>query len=215
MDERATGIILRTRPLTETSLIVNWLTPEFGRISTVAKGALRQKSNFRGKLDLFYLADFSFQRSRRSDLHNLREVNLLETNTALRGDLTFLQQVSYCAKLVEQTTEVETPITEIYTLMCEFVVSVSLHAAQPLMIFAFEIKLLQLLGMEPNYTEAKLSAGSRQILQRAMNSDWTSLSRLKLSAPQVHEISQFLHGFIVYHCSHIPSGRPGALLIGN
>ena len=34
-------MILRTRPLTETSLIVHWLTRDFGRISTVAKGARR------------------------------------------------------------------------------------------------------------------------------------------------------------------------------
>ena len=36
--ERAHGLILRTRPFTETSLIVNWLTPDFGRIrSTLRK----------------------------------------------------------------------------------------------------------------------------------------------------------------------------------
>ena len=39
MDERARGLVLRVYPLTETSLIVNWLTEEFGRLSTVAKGA--------------------------------------------------------------------------------------------------------------------------------------------------------------------------------
>ena len=80
MDERSIGVILRVRPLTETSLIVHWLTPDLGRVATVAKGARRPKSPFRGKLDLFYEADFSFQRSRRSELHNLREVVLRETH---------------------------------------------------------------------------------------------------------------------------------------
>ena len=78
MIQSATGMILRTRPLTETSLILHWLTPDFGRIATVAKGARRPKSPFLGKLDVFYLADFSFSRSRRSDLHALREVSLRE-----------------------------------------------------------------------------------------------------------------------------------------
>ena len=36
MIQSATGLILRTLPLTETSLIVRWLTPDFGRIATVA-----------------------------------------------------------------------------------------------------------------------------------------------------------------------------------
>src|SRR3954468_17723898 len=105
MEERSTGIILRTRPLTETSLIVHWLTPDVGRIATVAQGARRPKSPFRGKLDLFYEADFSFARSRKSELHNLREVVLSDTHGALRENLGWLQQASYFTALVEQTTE--------------------------------------------------------------------------------------------------------------
>ena len=38
MIESTTGIILRTRPLTETSLIVHWLTPDFGRIADRGQG---------------------------------------------------------------------------------------------------------------------------------------------------------------------------------
>ena len=81
--ERATGIVLRTRLLTETSLIVHWLTAEQGRLATVAKGALRPKSPLRGKLDLFYVAEFTFQRSRRSTLHTLREVALRDTQPVI------------------------------------------------------------------------------------------------------------------------------------
>src|SRR5712671_3922902 len=120
MDERAQGLVLRLYPLTETSLIVRWLTPELGRISTVAKGARRPKSPFRGKLDLFYLADFSFSRSRRSELHNLREVSLKETHSFLRKELGYLQQAAYCATLIEQATEAETPLNSIFELMRDF-----------------------------------------------------------------------------------------------
>ncbi len=81
------GIILRVRPLTESSLIVCWLTAEHGRISTVAKGARRPKSPFRGKLDLFYAAVFTFRRSRRSELHYLAEVALQDTHPVLRREL--------------------------------------------------------------------------------------------------------------------------------
>src|SRR6266545_4502888 len=110
MDEKTLGLILRTRPLTETSLIVHWLTPELGRIATVAKGARRPKSPFRGKLDLFYEAEFSFSRSKRSELHNLREVMLRDTHSVLREDMARLQQASYASTLIEQTTETETPL---------------------------------------------------------------------------------------------------------
>ncbi|MEY4918691.1 MAG: repair protein RecO, partial [Verrucomicrobiota bacterium] len=104
MIESAHGIILRTRLLTETSLIVNWLTPDLGRVATVAKGARRSKSPFAGKLDLFYTADFSFSRSRSSELHNLREVKLHQTHGVIRQDMAKLQQAAYATAFIEQAT---------------------------------------------------------------------------------------------------------------
>src|ERR1035438_6311592 len=120
MTESATGLILRARPLTETSLIVHWLTPDLGRVATVAKGARRPKSPFAGKLDLFYAADFSFSRSRSSELHTLREVKLLETHGAIRVDLLKLQQAGYAAAFIEQATETATPLPEIFQLIRGF-----------------------------------------------------------------------------------------------
>lgn len=211
MDERTTGIILRTRPLTETSLIVHWLTADLGRVATVAKGARRPKSPFRGKLDLFYRAEFSFARSARSDLHNLREVKLLETHPALRGDIGYLQQAAYCAALVEQTTETETPLPEIYELVSTFMMHLTSRTPQPLTVFALEMKLLSCLGLEPDFADVKLTSGARMLLQRCSELNWTELGTLKLSDAQANEMKQFLHGFLIYHLERIPSGRNAAL----
>src|SRR5271170_6250508 len=136
MTESATGLILRTRPLTETSVIIHWLTPAFGRIVTVAKGARRAKSPFLGKLDLFYLADFSFRRSRRSDLHTLREVSLRETHGAIRRDIFKLRHAAYATIFVEQATETETPLPTVYELLREFLNSLCKQKAAPQLIFA-------------------------------------------------------------------------------
>ncbi|PYJ06256.1 MAG: DNA repair protein RecO, partial [Verrucomicrobia bacterium] len=163
MDERDCGLILRLFPLTESSLIVHWLTPTLGRIATVAKGARRPKSPFRGKLDLFYLADMSLIRSRRSDLHTLREVSLRETHSALRHDLAYLRQASYCAALVELTTETETPLPAIFDLMRCFLEALPKGPAQPQTLFAFELKLLAELGLKPDLEKGKLAPGTRQL----------------------------------------------------
>src|SRR5258708_6205075 len=146
MIESATGLILRTRRLTETSLIVHWLTPNLGRLATVAKGALRPKSPFRGKLDLFFLADFSFLRSRRSELHTLREVSIRESHPAIRRELGRVQQASYAAALVEQVTESETPLPEIFELVRELFQALTETSPESHLVFAFELKLLEELG---------------------------------------------------------------------
>ena len=82
--ERSEGLILRLRPLGDTSLIVHWLTPDHGRLATVAKGARGPKSSFRGRLDWCFEAEFSFRRNPRGDLHALGEVVVRNTHTPLR-----------------------------------------------------------------------------------------------------------------------------------
>jgi DNA repair protein RecO (recombination protein O) len=207
MHERTTGLILRTRPLTETSLIVNWLTRNFGRVATVAKGARRAKSPFRGKLDLFYVADLTFVRSRRSQLHILSEISLQETHSVLRKELAYLQQATYCGALIEQTTEIDTPLPFVFELMVGLLEYLPKQPPQSQTIFAFEVKLLSLLGLKPDFRKTKLSTGAEQILEKFMEMDWQKLSRLKLTEAQGTEIRQFLHGFLIYHLGRIPKGR--------
>ena len=211
MIESATGLVLRTRRLTETSLIVHWLTPNLGRLATVAKGAFRPKSPFRGKLDLFYLADFSFARSRRSELHTLREVSIRETHPAIRRELDRVQQASYAAALVEQVTEPDTPLPEIFELVQGFFNVLAETTPHSHFVFAFELKLLDELGLEPDLSKSHLTPGAREIVKMLSGQDWNSISKLKTSAAQANELSQFLHGFLVFHLGKIPAGRFAAV----
>lgn len=211
MVESATGLILRIRPLTETSLIVHWLTREFGRLATVAKGARRPKSPFLGKLDLFYLLDFSFARSRRSELHTLREVGLRETQSVLRRELGLLRQAAYCAALVEQTTETETPLPGMFELLSGLLHHLPAAGIREQTILAFELKLLNELGMQPDSEEARLSDGSKRLLAVLRDKDWTALTQLRLSPAQVAELRNFLHGFLIFHLDRIPGGRDSAI----
>jgi DNA repair protein RecO (recombination protein O) len=211
MIETAAGLVLRTRLLTETSLIIHWLTPNFGRLATVAKGARRPKSPFRGKLDLFYLADFSFSRSRRSELHTLREVSLRETHSALRENLDLLQQAAYCATLVEQATETDTPLRHVFALMSGLLSHLLSHPHQTATVFAFELKLLTDLGLKPDLDQSRLNPGTAQLMKTLTENDWPVVGRLRPTELQTAELANFLHGFLIYHLGKIPKGREAAL----
>ena len=211
MIESTCGIILRVRRLTETSLIIHWLTPDCGRLATVAKGACRPKSPFAGKLDLFYAVDFSFSRSRRSELHILREASLREIHLAIREDPLKLQQAGYAAAFLEQATETETPLPEIFELTRAFLKHLCATGPRPQNICALELKLLRELGLEPDFAEPRLSPATRKIVQLLLDGDWGAGARLQLSAAQARELGQFLHGFLVFHLGRLPRGRAAAL----
>ena len=215
MIENTAGLVLRTRPLTETSLIIHWLTPGLGRLATVGKGARRPKSPFRGKLDLFYLADFSFSRSRRSELHTLREVSLRETHRGLREDLGRLQQAAYGAALVEQATETETPLPHVFDLMLGLLQHLLARPHQPQTAFAFELKLLTELGLKPDLDKSRLNPGTKRLVQALGENDWPVVARLKTTSAQEAELAHFLQGFLIYHLGRIPKGRNAALQHGH
>ena len=177
----------------------------------MAKGARRPKSPFAGKLDLFYAADFSFSRSRRSELHTLREVKLCETHGAIRQDMMKLQQAGYAAAFIEQATETDTPLPEIFQLMRGFLKYLCEQAPQPQNIFSLELKLLRELGLEPDPKETRLTPGAKKIVQMLAESNWTKNSQLKLSNAQSGEIRQFLHGFLIFHLGKLPRGRAAAV----
>jgi len=211
MIESSNGIILRVRPLTETSLIVHWLTPDFGRIAMVARGARRPRSPFAGNLDLFYQSDFSFSRSRKSDLHILREVNPGQTRKELRQDMVKLRQAAYAVGFVEQTTETDTPLPAVFELISEFLDCLCRQKPTPANVFAIELKLLRELGLGPDLENVQLTTGTKQIVRTLTQKGLAMASRLKLADAQNAELRRFLHGFLIFHLGKLPKGRAAAL----
>lgn len=211
MDESADGIILRIRPLTETSLIVHWLTSEHGRLATVAKGARRPRSAFRGKLDLFFEADLTFARSRRSELHNLREIGLRALHPDLRKSLHKIEQLSYFTTLIEQTTETDTPIPETHHLFSSALHHLENHPPRPRLVFAVELRHLSDLGLTPNLNDSRLSAPARELVNALLTVEWSKIPELQATGPIVREIQQFLHGHLSHHLDRPPKSRNAAL----
>lgn len=115
--EKTQGILIRRYRLTESSLIVHWCSPDLGLIKTVAKGALRPKSCFAGRLDLFFGAELEFVRSRSTDLHILRELAVTAPRLGLRSSYLQTLAAAYFVQLLELVAEKDTPIPEIHDLL--------------------------------------------------------------------------------------------------
>lgn len=211
MDEKASGIIVRVRPLTESSLVVSWLTPGCGRMATVAKGARRSKSPFQGRLDLFHSGEFRFVRSRRSELHTLREVDSTPPPAVLRRDYRRLAQVSYAVQLIEAFTETETPLPDLFGLFQRFLDHVGRQPCRARSIYAFELKLLADQGLAPDSSSGHLGPAAFALAESLTDNSWEDLALLEPEAAAVRQLARFLNGFLHQQLGRIPTGRPAAL----
>jgi DNA repair protein RecO (recombination protein O) len=115
--ESTEAILIRKRKFSDTSLIVSWCTESLGCVQTIAKGARRPKSAFAGKLDLFFEAEISIVRSRKSDLHTLTEVVLKNPFPGIRSNYLRTQTAAYFVELIEISTERDHREPELFGLL--------------------------------------------------------------------------------------------------
>ena len=127
---------------------MHWCSPELGLIKTVAKGALRPKSPFAGKLDLFFDAEIEFVRTRgKSDLHILKELEVIEPRFGLRGSYLQTLAASYYVQLLELVAEKDTPIPEIHNLLERALDHVANERPRMRSVTYFEKELVEHLGI--------------------------------------------------------------------
>ena len=154
------GTLIRRTPLTESSLIVTWCTAGHGIIRAVAKGARRPKSPFAGKLDLFYETEFEIARSRKSDLHVLRELVVTAPRLGLRDSYAQTLGASYFVQLLDLVAEPETPIAPLHDLLGRALDYLERNRPDRRGVLHFETELARNLGvLDPDRAAAETLAG--------------------------------------------------------
>ncbi len=141
------AILIRATRLTDTSLIVTWFTEEEGLVKTVAKGALRPKSVFAGKLDLFFSAEISVVRARKGELHILREVSVSDWRQGLRRDYPTTLMAGYFCQLVGAAVEPGDCDPAMFALLKKALDYLDGEAAGTRVMLRFEKRLAEILGI--------------------------------------------------------------------
>lgn len=157
--ENTPAILLRKTKLSDTSLILTWLTLAHGKLKTVAKGARQPKSRFAGRLDLFFTCEISFARSRKSELHTLREAELTDPHEGLRHDYERVALAAYFVELIELVTEPEHAVADLYDLLQRALRYLNDNAANLRALEHFERQLVRLLGIQHPEVSAAVAIG--------------------------------------------------------
>ncbi|MCS1410476.1 MAG: DNA repair protein RecO [Verrucomicrobia subdivision 3 bacterium] len=207
LEGRTNGYIIRTFRLTDTSLIVEWLTDSKGRISTVARGALREKSALSGKLDLLFFASITFRQSLNSDLYTLKEVELKTTPQSIRCSVAGLNQVAYFVDLVRRTTEQNTPTPEIFDLFQRSLNLAEQGQQGPAFTLWFEWQLLAILGLQPARDVIQLTEADRRVLAQWEQSPNDFPMADQLSQQQTNNIACLLTESWIREIGRCPKKR--------
>lgn len=155
MLEKTNGIVLRIIPFTNTSQIVTLLSEEGNKMSFICKEACRPKSVFRGQYDFFYTCEFVYQYKPTRSMYFAKEVYPFDMRPYFRTNWRASHYASWLSALVNATSIAGTP--SLYRLLAESLDLLNSPSYPDVAILArFELKLLQQLGLLPNF---ELSCG--------------------------------------------------------
>ena len=164
---RTTAVCLDIRPWSRTSHIVVWLTP-MGKVTTVVKGAQRPKSAFLGQYDLNYTCEILYYARAHAELHALKECWIVNLREKLRANYRALVLAGYFRELVQRLVPQGPEAAAWYEVLGEGLGGLEgLEGLEGLAgMLAFELKVLHLLGLDPE-VEAENGAfflrGERQL----------------------------------------------------
>jgi DNA repair protein RecO (recombination protein O) len=112
--EKTEGLVIRQADFSETSRVVTFFTRDFGKVSTIAKGARRLKGPFEAALDLLTVCRIVFLRKSSASLDILTEAQLVSRFKPHGRDLVSLYGGYLVAELLSSLTEEYDPHPELY-----------------------------------------------------------------------------------------------------
>lgn len=117
MLKRTEGIVLRSRPLGEADLILEYLTRDFGIQSAFAKSPRKIKSRFGGSLEPFTHARVAFLGKEEARLPKLTQSDIIRPFQSLREDVKIFYLASELAEITLKLLPEKEPNEKIFNLM--------------------------------------------------------------------------------------------------
>ena len=147
MLENTEAIVLQSRKYSETSKIAVLYTKEFGKISVIAKGAMRKKSKFGSALDPLSYTDILFYKKPNRSLHLLSNSELNEPLRKIHKSMDHMASGLMILEILSRTQSENDPSSEIFELTLASLKELNLLKSNPQNLFlTFTLNLLKFMG---------------------------------------------------------------------
>jgi DNA repair protein RecO (recombination protein O) len=155
------AIVLRTRPFGESDRIVSFLTANFGKVTGIAKGAMRSRKRFVNSLEPFALINLSFQDTSQSNLVFILTAELVLGYRQLASSLECISHAAYLVEITEGLIGEREENIAIYQHLKDGLGYLEQHGTSLRFLTSFELKLLRLVGYQPVWENCKRCGDDR------------------------------------------------------
>lgn len=145
------AIVLRHSDFGEADRLLTVYTPYLGKLRLLAKGIRKPASRKAGHLDLFMRTQLLVARGRNLDI--VTQAQTIEPYLALRQELWRMSHAYYVGELVDSFGEEQAENPPLYALLCDVLGWICTSADLALTMRFFEIRLLGLVGYQPQLFE--------------------------------------------------------------
>jgi DNA repair protein RecO (recombination protein O) len=157
------GIVLRSYPFGEADRVVVLLSPNNGKIRTVAKGVRKTKSRFGGRLEPFTHVDLILYEGR--NLYTITQVAVLEPFPRLRSDLDAVIAAGTMVEAADAVAQEGESAIRLFLLLQRGLKSLESGVRGSDLITSFLLKLAEVVGVAPSLLQCA-SCGRVEELHR-------------------------------------------------
>lgn len=163
MLKKAEGIVIRSQDYGEGNKIVTLYTPEYGKISVMARGARKTKSRLSSIVQLFTYGHYLFFQSAPQKMGTLSQGETLVSFRDLRQDLVKMAYAAYFAELVNKTVEDGVPDPYLFQVLLMSCTYLADGKDPQILARLFELKILMTAGYKPQLDACVLCARTDNI----------------------------------------------------
>lgn len=142
-----TGIVLRSYSFGEADKIVVLISPNRGKLRTVAKGVRKTKSRFGGRLETFCHVDLVLYEGR--NLDTITQASMIEAFPTIRGDLDRVVTAGTMIEIADVVAQADEPARRLFLLLQRGLRSLDGEAPHPDLLTAYLLKAAAIVGVAP------------------------------------------------------------------
>jgi DNA repair protein RecO (recombination protein O) len=145
------ALVLNKYDLRETSLLANFFTRDYGKISGELKGIRAEPDKFASNLEIFSHNEIIFYRKRNSSVHLVSQADKRNNFTGIRLDMNKITNASFMMELISAVMPQEDKNTDVFDLSMNCLQEMEGTQNPDKIMTIFKIKMLSLSGFKPHF----------------------------------------------------------------